>query len=1287
MDKKIKLFHREAKVKVLLEVLAIYVILALVLSGLYNFVPVITGSVTVSKEFSYSDDLNLILNGSSDYTWILNNPGKLKNIKVSGTIENKGSARIYVENKGVKYLIFDSNKLNEKDILDKITGFIAIDAGNNIVINDTSISNITNQTKNETPTIGVIANKTITINLDYKAGSIYDVDDDGIETTTGIVDFTVENSKFNWGADESKLCTRWDTYSTKNSESTTVCYGSSDCCSLVNLKPIRVDWEEVFYSYYGLYGATLNNVVSAQVIYADYNLSVDDPYSEIIYSDWVNLSEEFYTEVITFDSICVDTCILFDFNDTSYRLIFEVNSTVLILNEINYIIEKGAIVNNPPILIKNISNLKIDESLTIDLNEYFKDIDNDVLSFSYYPADNVIVIIENNIATIIPDKGYEGTIHLFFTANDSYETAVSNVFSIDIVKKLQKIEKTNRTRIVINRPVKWLKKVILDELQSNVSINITSFATNITVRKIEDNIAEEIPEEKLKIIDKGVIKELKEYEIDKEIEKIEKEKNKETNLDRIKEIQEKIDELEQEKDQIINSKEQNQITGAITGLAITDIPKIINDTTVEIIAQENISTEIIIEELVGEVEIEYYTEGPVSEEIKIDNNRKRIIISSDIHYEDILAFTTLSIEAASEAIKLYWLVNNSRIEVSVDKFDTNDNGLVDYIEWNVPYLSNQTYELSITILNVQSFPTLNGNWTVRFNTTGTGNLTISASNGTTYSELYLDNGSTINDLTTLELKCDNNILFNYYDQINNENIYLINEYNEKIRLSDTINKNVIIRSIYAENYNCSGLGYWTVKVITEGVHTQQFNFSDQIAYAFNTVSSETCDSGTPDTLCVINTIHGVTNNSVLYYNSLLIQNGGGLRNQTATAVFNISVTNLTIEDGGFIEGNVNINASNLTIVTGGIINLTGRGFAGATVSSANGDGPGAGQGDSADGGQGAGYGGIGGDGNLNTNTKGSSYGSITKPVDLGSGGGAGFTTDGGDGGGAIFINVTDTLNVTGNIFASGAKGVTATTAGGGGSGGSIYIVANTFVGNGTINASGGSGGDDNAGDTDGGGGGAGGRIAIYYTTKTFDGPIQAFGGFSTDAREGGAGTIFLKQDSENGDLIISNNNNFGNTPIAENITLGSFNISKGANVSINKTITVSTTIVNISKAWLTISSDSVLNTSRIEMDTGLLSNYGGLNGSPSINVNNGTNNITGSFNISTLTIMSGAVVSHLPLLSLNITAVRFITSPNLMLDNDLFRVAFIIGKMVSAVEKLAIAPPLMLTKVAFTARL
>jgi len=213
------------------------------------------------------------------------------------------------------------------------------------------------------------------------------------------------------------------------------------------------------------------------------------------------------------------------------------------------------------------------------------------------------------------------------------------------------------------------------------------------------------------------------------------------------------------------------------------------------------------------------------------------------------------------------------------------------------------------------------------------------------------------------------------------------------------------------NYSLSGLTEAQVSNTTSLPNVGVFNFTLFVTDTSNnvkqnstiiTVTDPDCDIGTRDTLCIINTIRGVNNNTVKYYNDLTIQNGGALRNQTLTAVFNISANIIIIEDGGYIEGSVNINASNLTILSGGFINITGKGFAGGTATGGDGNGPGGGDGDF-DGGQGAGYGGQGGAGDDNPNTLGSSYGSITIPLDLGSGGGDGNDRDGGNGGGAIHI--------------------------------------------------------------------------------------------------------------------------------------------------------------------------------------------------------------------------------------------------------------------------------------------
>ncbi len=124
-------------------------------------------------------------------------------------------------------------------------------------------------------------------------------------------------------------------------------------------------------------------------------------------------------------------------------------------------------------------------------------------------------------------------------------------------------------------------------------------------------------------------------------------------------------------------------------------------------------------------------------------------------------------------------------------------------------LTDYQVKVELTILNIQSYPTLGGNWTVRFNTTGRANLTISAVNGTTWS---LDGKKT--DLQFLEIKCGNQTL--NYTWINN--------------------------SVFISDYSCNSISYETSKVLTTGKHTLQFTFGNLTKYAYNTVTSITLNS-------------------------------------------------------------------------------------------------------------------------------------------------------------------------------------------------------------------------------------------------------------------------------------------------------------------------------------------------------------------------------------------------------------------------------------------------------------
>ena len=67
-----------------------------------------------------------------------------------------------------------------------------------------------------------------------------------------------------------------------------------------------------------------------------------------------------------------------------------------------------------------------DTRLTIDLSAYFKDPDSDPLTYTYTPVENIIVTISGNIATLTPEKDWNGVRTIIFTADDGKGGKVSS---------------------------------------------------------------------------------------------------------------------------------------------------------------------------------------------------------------------------------------------------------------------------------------------------------------------------------------------------------------------------------------------------------------------------------------------------------------------------------------------------------------------------------------------------------------------------------------------------------------------------------------------------------------------------------------------------------------------------------------------------------------------------------------------------------------------------------------------------------------------------------------------
>lgn len=220
---------------------------------------------------------------------------------------------------------------------------------------------------------------------------------------------------------------------------------------------------------------------------------------------------------------------------------------------------------------------------------------------------------------------------------------------------------------------------------------------------------------------------------------------------------------------------------------------------------------------------------------------------------------------------------------------------------------------------------------------------------------------------------------------------------------------------------------------------------------------------------------------------------------------------------GVTSGFLVLSAPQVRVNLGGVISADGAGYP-AHSGPGGGYSTNPGQFDNQGGGGGGGYAGMGGIGGYNGAPvadhaiSGAVYGSISLPLELGSGGGNTGGLIGGAGGGRLAITA-GTMQVDGRISSNGQDGAVQplSMAAGGGSGGTIVLTATNVHGAGNVSANGGS----SLPPGRVGGGGGGGRIVVAYGSSDFTGPIKAQGG--NGGQSGGAGTVVY-----GGELHIEN---------------------------------------------------------------------------------------------------------------------------------------------------------------------
>jgi parallel beta-helix repeat protein len=115
----------------------------------------------------------------------------------------------------------------------------------------------------------------------------------------------------------------------------------------------------------------------------------------------------------------------------------------------------------------------------------------------------------------------------------------------------------------------------------------------------------------------------------------------------------------------------------------------------------------VVSENTGRIEyvIYYETAAPITEKRKI-NGREQFIVKGpdEIHYENVFSSSEIEEKVSLEdknKLKFYEIRNEERIETKFNVYDSDENGLIDKIEWITPRLSEAIFELVIEISDAE----------------------------------------------------------------------------------------------------------------------------------------------------------------------------------------------------------------------------------------------------------------------------------------------------------------------------------------------------------------------------------------------------------------------------------------------------------------------------------------------------------------------------------------------------------------------------------------------------------
>ena len=155
------------------------------------------------------------------------------------------------------------------------------------------------------------------------------------------------------------------------------------------------------------------------------------------------------------------------------------------------------------------------------------------------------------------------------------------------------------------------------------------------------------------------------------------------------------------------SQENLEVTNSLLGTTDLIPLDIVTMEKIDDVLQDNEDTKyLMINESSSEYTLEFETPAPYT--IEEDNSdedmfNKTVTVTHDsaLHYTDIQSYSEIPEDLVTEDTEftLYWNINGTITDVTfdprfqVESIDTDDNGIADHIQWNVPQLSQQIFQI------------------------------------------------------------------------------------------------------------------------------------------------------------------------------------------------------------------------------------------------------------------------------------------------------------------------------------------------------------------------------------------------------------------------------------------------------------------------------------------------------------------------------------------------------------------------------------------------------------------